>query len=644
MVLQAEREPQWLRWREAIPFVLLTLLASVATVMTAWFVFPHGTADLDEVSYQVQANALGDGHLTLPPATYDPFFRPYLSGLRGDRVVFKYQPEWPALVATSDRTFGSSLPLRAALGGGGVLAVAWLAWEVARDRRVAMLAAALTVASPFTWVESASLLSYQLLFVLVVAAAAALIRTLNTGKRGSGVIAGVLVGLAVLHRPFDAVLVVGPVVVYVGWWAWRLGKFGRLALGVIAGVVAPLVLLAGYNQAVMGAPWRLPFGVTGGIDTFGFGWRASFEVPGGGRGGQIHYALGTAIHTLGHVLFDLTRFLAAAPIIIHLVGVLLWRRRRDTRVWLLIAMIAAVLVGYFFWWSPDNAIRFGLDQALGPFYHYPLLAPLVVAAAWGAITWRPSRKTVAGLALVAVAWSVAISVIVIRDAQRQGQVRSAEVAMTDAPGPRLVLEAPLFPNDPYLRFANGARLEGKRLVAVDYPGRRLDVIDRYPDRPVYLLRIYRDQADPFGRAHQDRVPLTVTRGQALRVQLHAVVTASRAGTAYLRLNGGSAQLGSSGISTIDESWLLSPATIGEHRDPTVVAVGVTMASLGASAPSLMTGEWYECRLEARTTSDGGIEALTPCDGWYHYLFPNGRTATSRVDLSRLLEVTVVRDR
>jgi hypothetical protein len=113
---------------------VLAFLASLASLMTAWFAFPHGTVDLDEVSYQMQANALGDGHLTLPAATYDAYFRPFLSGVRGDRVVFKYQAEWPAMIAASDLAFWSSLPLRAALGGGGMLAMAWLAWELARDR------------------------------------------------------------------------------------------------------------------------------------------------------------------------------------------------------------------------------------------------------------------------------------------------------------------------------------------------------------------------------------------------------------------------------------------------------------------------------------------------------------------------------
>ena len=55
---------------------------------------PRRHPDLDEVAYQSQANALSDGHMRLSAATHDPFFRPFLSGLRDDHVVFKYQPVW----------------------------------------------------------------------------------------------------------------------------------------------------------------------------------------------------------------------------------------------------------------------------------------------------------------------------------------------------------------------------------------------------------------------------------------------------------------------------------------------------------------------------------------------------------------------
>jgi 4-amino-4-deoxy-L-arabinose transferase-like glycosyltransferase len=641
-VQRAWEEPQPLKWHRAIPFVVLAFLASLATLMTAWFAFPQGTVDLDEVSYQMQANALGDGHLTLPAATYDPFFRPFLSGVRGDRVVFKYQPEWPAMIAASDLAFGSSLPLRALLGGGGVLAVAWLAWELARDRQVALVAAAVTTASPFTWVEAASLLSYQLFFVLAAAAAAALIRAINTSKRGTGVVAGVLVGCVVLHRPFDAILVLGPVLVYVAWQTSRQQRLGHLAVAVAMGAVGPLVVLGAYNEAVMGAVWRFPFGVTGAIDTFGFGWRGSFEIPGGGRNGQLHYTLGTAIHTIGHVLLVLPLFIALTPLVLGFAGMLVWARRRDSRVWVLVAMIATVFIGYFFWWSPANAARFGLDKALGPFYHYPLLAPLIVAAAWGAVTWWPRRRAAAGLVLLGVAWSVPASVIVMRQAGSQGQVRSAAVNTTDGSGPRLVFQAPLFVNDPYLRFADDVPVNGDRVVAVDNPGRRLDVIDRYPKRVAYLLRTQSDPQDPFRQPHQDRVRLSVTRSQVLRVHLHAVVAGERAGVAYLRVDDESARIGQPGTGSIDETWMLTSSTIGPHPNPSVVALGVALAPPGAPAPSSLSGDWYECRLEARTTSDGTTEALTPCDGWYHYVFPHGATATVRVDLSHLLVVSVSR--
>src|ERR1700759_874769 len=138
------------------PYVALAVLAGAVTAIASRFAFPHGTLDLDEVSYQAQANALRAHHLTLARATFDPFFRPFLTGVRGDRVVFKYQPVWPALLAASGAVFPSTLPVRMLMSAAGVLAVTWFARELVRDRRVAIIAGCLALASPFTWVQSAS--------------------------------------------------------------------------------------------------------------------------------------------------------------------------------------------------------------------------------------------------------------------------------------------------------------------------------------------------------------------------------------------------------------------------------------------------------------------------------------------------------
>jgi len=56
--------------------------------------------------------SVGTNQVDLDAARRVPFFLPFLSGVRGDRVVFKFQPAWPALIAASDALFGSSLPLR----------------------------------------------------------------------------------------------------------------------------------------------------------------------------------------------------------------------------------------------------------------------------------------------------------------------------------------------------------------------------------------------------------------------------------------------------------------------------------------------------------------------------------------------------
>ena len=219
--------------------------------------------------------------------------------------------------------------------------------------------------------------------MLGTAAAAALLRALRTRTTLAAVGAGGLFGLAAFHRPFDAVLAIAPVLAYTAWHARQERTLGRIAAAFIVGGLPFAILLLAYNDAVMGSVLRLPFGVTGHVDSFGFGWRASFALPGTDHTGQIDYTIGRAVATARHTIAVLPRFTAFAPVVLVGLGIAAGRYRRDTRMWLLVAMIATVLVGYLFWWGTANAFHFELERSLGPFYHYPLLVPLFVAAAWG---------------------------------------------------------------------------------------------------------------------------------------------------------------------------------------------------------------------------------------------------------------------
>ena len=130
----------WGPFRRWWPLAVVAVLSAIVAVVISRTLFPAGSPNLDEVAYQAQANALVDGRLTLPTEEFVPSFRPYLSGIDGDAVVFKYQPLWPALMAASQWSTGSTLPLRALLAALGVVACAAFANELFGSRRVATIA------------------------------------------------------------------------------------------------------------------------------------------------------------------------------------------------------------------------------------------------------------------------------------------------------------------------------------------------------------------------------------------------------------------------------------------------------------------------------------------------------------------------
>jgi hypothetical protein len=249
-----------------------------------------------------------------------------------------------------------------------------------------------------------------------------------------------------------------------------------------------------------------------------------------------------------------------------------------------------------------------------------------------------------GLGGVAVVWIAVFSVVVWRDARSMGRARTADVATTIAPGRHLTLEAPTFVGDPYLRFVNDARLQGATLAAVDIPGRRLEVIDRFPGRAFYAARSFHSAGDPFGPDVHDRVRLAVVSATAVRLHLRAAVPRGFAGTSYLRIGARPRQLARGGVHRIDQSWTIDRSDLerslaGAHPGSTVsIAAGITVAG-GRAPPSMMTPEFYECRFEARLAGPN-IEVLTPCDGFRGYVFPNDAQAVVPEDVSTVVHVGV----
>ena len=593
--------------------VVAACIAAVFTVLAAQHLFPRGGPNLDEVAYDAQARALADGHLTLPAATHDPFFRPFLSGFRDDRVVFKYQPVWPALIATSRGALGSTLPLRALLAAAGVVATYAFAWQLLDRRRVAIIAAVVVAVSPFTWIQSATLLGYQLSFVLGLAAAAAIVRAARARTASAAVVAGLLLGFAAFHRPFDALLAALPVLAYAAFELRGSGRLGRQAAPGSRRRAAGRVAARGLQH-----------------DRDGRALEAAVRCQRSDRPVRVRVARvvrcpgkrprrTSALHGRACARRDVGLALRLPPFRGRDTGPVVARGASSSSgndatraVWLLVGMIATLIVGYLSWWGVVNAVEFDLTRSLGPFYHYLALGPLAVLAAWGLVQVRWTAATIAGLAVLAIVWTVPATWIVLHDARDAGQARAAEVALTDAPGPRLVLEDPLFPGDPVCahRERRGA-VGAARVVGIDIPGHRLDAVERFPDRAAYLVRGFHRAGDIVGPIQREQVPLEIVDGDRVQVTAALAPPADRLATAYLRIG---ETTRTAPIS--DATWEITADELSAAG--TEIAVGYRMSP----------DEFVECRSEARRTSGDGVRVLEPCDGYVGYAFPDGRTAVS----------------
>ena len=276
--------------------VLLVVAAGIAallTILAAQHLFPRGSPNLDEVAYDAQARALLHGHLTLSRATHDPFFRPFVSGFRDDRVVFKYQPAGPRCrrvarhrAAPRCRCEPCSRP-------------------PASSRRTRSATAAAAQADRRDRGGHRRVLAVHLAAIRHIARVPALVRARHRrrGRRRSrpraphgrraAFAAGLLLGFAAFHRPFDALLAALPVLVYAAIELRGSGYLARLTgcrgarraagRGPARGVqhrgdgraVAPAVRRQRADRRV-----RLRLA------------RTTFVVAGTGHEGQVHYTPG----------------------------------------------------------------------------------------------------------------------------------------------------------------------------------------------------------------------------------------------------------------------------------------------------------------------------------------------------------------
>jgi hypothetical protein len=213
-----ERAPT--RVAEYWPLAVLVLGAIAISVVVHHAVFPAYSWNRDEVVYIWQVHALAEGKVFTSGGGAPLFFQPWLSGVDGGMFFSQYTLGWP-LVLLAGHALGS---MSGALALGTALAVVGtyaFAREITRDRRIALVAAAVLVLSPVLVVQSGMYLSYLFSLGLGGSFAAALLAGLRWRRPALLIGSGVLLGWLFMTRPFDGFLWGVALLGYVGFSHWH---------------------------------------------------------------------------------------------------------------------------------------------------------------------------------------------------------------------------------------------------------------------------------------------------------------------------------------------------------------------------------------------------------------------------------------
>jgi hypothetical protein len=596
------------RWRVAL--TVLALVAGAAAVLTNLALFPLYSLNRDDSVYVAMARLMETGAVTLP-ADADPF-RPWASAVVGDRVVLKYTPPWPAVIAAGELLTGSPRAALAVSAAAAAVLVALLTAEVLRDRAVAVGAGALFALSPVVLVQSGTFLPYLFSLALGLGAAVLLLSGTRLGSTPRLVAAGAVAGVAAFARPFDALLTVAPFAV-AALLAHERGGLSRL--GVVlrgaAGALPVLALTLVYNAVVVGGPFRLPFTVTGPQDTFGFGDRGVFPEY------TVHF---TAADGVAGVLANLrgTPGWVAGGLVLVALAVLGLVRTRGSARWAVAAPAVVVPLGYLPFWGPwaISAQWEGLEL-FGPFYWLPVVVPLTVFGAAGLAVVARRRRA---LAAVVVAAMVGLTVAAVPGpvAGNRGvteEYRAVQRVVADAGLDDALLFLPRrgdlgFESDtPFLE--NDPALQQPVLYAEQRGAADLALAARFPDRSLHRL-----SEDGEHAAAVEELRVDVGPQVQLRVRLTVPAGASGA-VAYLRAGDRTWErpldasgevtwtVAAPGAASSDPSAVVLP-------DDGVLAVGLAARSPGDDGP----GDRWERRIAHRTVDGGArVELLRPGQAW-----------------------------
>ncbi|NPA06932.1 MAG: hypothetical protein GXO54_05955 [Chloroflexi bacterium] len=366
----------WRRGWHGLVAGLLALLMWGAARWTARTIFEDWPHLEDEVAYWWQAQAASRGALYVPsPPQPHLFLVPFVIDDAQGRRFGKYPPGWPVVLAMGMR-LGRAAWVNPSLASVAILLVYWIGRRL-DGPALGLLSATLALTSPFVWLNSGSLLSHPLAWVLSLALTWAWVVVATAPEAqgrawlwGAAGISGLAGAALLLTRPWTGVAllaVLGP-----GWvlLAWRRPNLRVAIASMMALWGLGVALYLTWQYILTGSPWRSPYTLWWPYDRVGFG-------PGHGvlpEGHNLDQAWINTKFSLQVGMADILGWYRWSWLLLP-VGLIMAGRR--TAAWPVILAFPALVLFYMAYWV--GAWLFG------PRYYYEGVHSWFILTAWGVL-------------------------------------------------------------------------------------------------------------------------------------------------------------------------------------------------------------------------------------------------------------------
>jgi hypothetical protein len=359
-------------WRRA---ALIVPVVCAAAMLVHVFVLQRFANSGDEYAYLWQATAFSEGRVIADSPQPVAAFKQNHLGDADNRRFSKYPPGWPLLLAAGAWVGLPGLvnPLLAALALAGIyrLACSWV------GQRAAAYGTLVVGASPFFLLNAGSYHSHPSCLFALTGLALSLAWAIERPRAVPLLLAGLCFGLAVLIRPYTALLIGLPLILGLGWLIMRTSSSAKRSVWpamlwfALGGIPAVAVLMV-VNHAATGSFLTLAWTRFDATEGLGFGSYGHTLVRG------LKNAVRLSAEGVVYTSFVGTVFIVAA----------LGRQ-----------FASRSLAAMVFWWSIGG-------NRYGPRFYFEGLLPMTLLVGVGAerllqTGWRRTIVTSAAVATIA---------------------------------------------------------------------------------------------------------------------------------------------------------------------------------------------------------------------------------------------------